>query len=215
MNPPRVYTCSPSWTLLPPCSPYHPSGSSRCTSPEHPVSCIKPGLAIHFTYDIIHVSMPFPQIIPPSPSPSESKRLFYTSVSLLLSLIQGYHNHFSKFHIYALVYCIGVFLSGFLHSVIDDYFLWLSPPSTSRHTGGDRRNIWCDLQLWESNCKNKTDRAWTNSRTVIGIKLHSPEWCKQSQKEGGIGMGPIRWSLLWFPFYRGWKWKTEMLICLP
>ena len=37
----------------------HPSGSSQCTSPEHPVSCIKPGLAIHFTYDNIHASMPF------------------------------------------------------------------------------------------------------------------------------------------------------------
>ena len=29
--------------------------------------------------------MPFSQIIPPSPSPTESKSLFYTSVSLLLS----------------------------------------------------------------------------------------------------------------------------------
>ena len=53
----------------------------------------------------------------PPPSPTESKRLFYTSVSLLLSRIQGYCYHLSKFHIYALVYCIGVFLSGFLHSV--------------------------------------------------------------------------------------------------
>ena len=53
----------------------------------------------------------------PTPSPTESKRLFYTSVSLLLSLIQGCHYHLSKFHIYALVYCIGVFLSGLLHSV--------------------------------------------------------------------------------------------------
>ena len=68
MNLPQVYTCSPSWTLLPPPSPYHPSGSSQCTSPEHPISCIKPGLAIHFLYDIIHVSMTFSQIIPPSPT---------------------------------------------------------------------------------------------------------------------------------------------------
>ena len=117
MNPPWVYTCSPSWNLLPPPSPYHRSGSSQCTSPEHPVSCIEPGLAICFTYDIIHVLMPFSQIIPLSPSPTESKRLFYTSVSLLLSLIQGYYCLLSKFHIYALVYCIGVFLPSLLHSV--------------------------------------------------------------------------------------------------
>ena len=77
MNLQQVYTCSPSWTLLPPPSPYHPSGSSQCTSPKHPVSCIEPGLVTRFIYDIIHVSMPFSQIIPPSPSPTESKRLFY------------------------------------------------------------------------------------------------------------------------------------------
>ena len=50
MNPPRVYRCSPSWTPLPHPSPYHPSGSSQCTSPEHPVSCIEPGLAIRETH---------------------------------------------------------------------------------------------------------------------------------------------------------------------
>ena len=103
--------------LNPPPSPYHPSGSSQCTNPNHPVSCIKPGLAARFIYGIIHVSMPFSQIIQPSPSPIESKRLFYTSVSLLLSRIQGYCYHLSKFHIYALVYSIGVFPSGLLHSV--------------------------------------------------------------------------------------------------
>ena len=101
--------------VTPPPSPYHPSGSSQYTSPKHPVSCIEPGLAIRFLYDIIHVSMPFSQIIPPSSSPTESKRLFYTSVSLLLSRIQGYRYHLSKFHIYALAYCIGVFPSGLLH----------------------------------------------------------------------------------------------------
>ena len=103
MNPPQVYMCSPSWTLPPPPSPIQPSGSSQCTSPKHPISCIEPGLVTHFIYDIIHVSMPFSQIFPPSPSLTESKRLFYTSVSLLLSRIQGYCYHLSKFHIYALV----------------------------------------------------------------------------------------------------------------
>ena len=64
MNTPQVYMCSPFWTLLPPPSPYHPSGLSQCTSPKHPVSCIKPGLATRFIHDILHVSMPFSQIFP-------------------------------------------------------------------------------------------------------------------------------------------------------
>ena len=89
------YTRSPSWSPLLPSSPYHLSGSSQCTSPKHPVSCIEPGLVISFIYDIIHVSVPFSQIIPPSPTPTESKRLFYTSVSLFLSCIQGYPYHYS------------------------------------------------------------------------------------------------------------------------
>ena len=54
----------------------------------------------------------FNSILPnhlPPPSPTESKRLFYTSVSLLLSCIQGCCYHLSKFHIYALVYCLFIF----------------------------------------------------------------------------------------------------------
>ena len=67
LNLPWVYMCSPSWTPLTPPSLW-PSGSSQCTSPKHPVSCIKPGLAIRFTYDILHVSVPFSHIILPLPS---------------------------------------------------------------------------------------------------------------------------------------------------
>ena len=45
------------------------------------VSCIKPGLVICFTLDNIHASMLFSWNVPPSPSPTESKSLFYTCVS--------------------------------------------------------------------------------------------------------------------------------------
>ena len=116
MNPPQVYLCSPFWTLLPPPSPYHPSGLSQWTSPKHPVSCIELGLVTCFIHDIIHVSMPFSQIFPPSPSLTESidcsihQCLFCCLVHRVIVTI--FLNS-----IYALVYCIGVFLSGLLHSV--------------------------------------------------------------------------------------------------
>ena len=66
---------------FPPPSPYHPSGLSQCTSPKHPVSCIKPGLVIRFLYDTIHVSMPFSQIVPASLSHRVQKTVLYIGVS--------------------------------------------------------------------------------------------------------------------------------------
>ena len=86
---------SQTWTPLPPPSPWHLSGSLPCTSPKHAVSCFGHRLAIWFLHDSIHVRMPFSQIIPPSPSPSESKSPLYTSASFLLSCIQGRHCHLS------------------------------------------------------------------------------------------------------------------------
>ena len=69
--------CSPSWTPFPPPTPYHPTGSSQCTSPKLPVSSIQPGLVIRFLYDIIHVLMSFSQIIPHPPSHRVQKTVLY------------------------------------------------------------------------------------------------------------------------------------------
>ena len=117
LNPPPTSLSIPSLWVI----PVH--------QPPASCSCIEPGLVIHFIYDIIHVSMPFSQILPPSCSPTESKTLFYTSVSLLLSRIQGYRYHLSKFHICVsiLYWCFYIWLtslcvigSSFIHLIRTD-----------------------------------------------------------------------------------------------
>ena len=69
------YTCVPILNPLPPPSPSHPSGSSQCTSPERPVSCIEPGplYPTHISYRAI--------IFP--------KQLFHDGASLIKRNRQG------------------------------------------------------------------------------------------------------------------------------
>ena len=74
-----------------------------------------------WTGDSFHIYfICFNAILPYHPALTLSHRVqktvLYICVSLL-SHIQGYHYHLSKFHIYVLVYCIGVFLCGLLYSV--------------------------------------------------------------------------------------------------
>ena len=68
-------------------------------------------LVICFTYGNRHVSVLVSHIVPPVPSPTSSKSLFFKTVSLLLSCIWGRRYRLSKFHICVLIYCIGVSLS--------------------------------------------------------------------------------------------------------
>ena len=89
MNLPQVYTCSPSWTPHPPPSLYHPSGSSQCTSPKHPVSCIKPRLAIRFLYDIIR----FNAILPNHPTLSLSHRVQKTVLHICVFFAVSHTGH--------------------------------------------------------------------------------------------------------------------------
>ena len=58
-----------------PPSPYHPSGSSQCTSPKHPVSCIEPGLVIRFIwyYTCFMFQCHYPKSSHPLPPPQSPK----------------------------------------------------------------------------------------------------------------------------------------------
>ena len=85
MNLPQVYMCSPSWTLLPPPSAYHPSGSSQCTSPSIQYR------ASNWTGDLFHIwyYTYFNAILPNHPTLSLSHRVqktvLYISVSFAVS----------------------------------------------------------------------------------------------------------------------------------
>ena len=111
-------TCVPKHEPLSHLPPHNISlGHPHAPAPSmlHPTSDMDWRFNSYMT--VYMLEFPFSQIIPPSPSPSESKSPLYTSVSFFLSCIQGRRCHLPKFHIYVLVYCIGVFLSGLLHSV--------------------------------------------------------------------------------------------------
>ena len=87
-------------------------------------------LVIYFIHISVYMSTPISQFIPPPPPPCfpplASIGLFSTSVFLLLPCKPVHLYHFSRFHIYALIYNIGFSLSDLLHSV------WQSlGPSTS------------------------------------------------------------------------------------
>ena len=73
-----------SWTLLEPPSPPCPCRLSQSTGLGALLHASNLALVIYFTYGNIHIPVLSSQIIPPSPSPTESKSLFFTSVSLLL-----------------------------------------------------------------------------------------------------------------------------------
>ena len=77
-------------------------------------------LVISFIQVSVYMSISISQFIPPPPHrfpPLVSIRLFSTSVSLFLPCKLVHLYHFSKFHIYALIYDICFSLSDLLHLV--------------------------------------------------------------------------------------------------
>ena len=99
--------------------------------PRAPVpSMLYPASDIDWRFDSYMIVYMFqchsPKSSHPLPLPL-SPKVRYTHLCLfLLSCIQGHHCHLSKFHIYVLVYCIGVFLSGlFSLCIIGSSFIHL------------------------------------------------------------------------------------------
>ena len=82
-------------------------------------------LVIYFIHIGVYMLIPISQFIPPPPPPPPPRhcpplvsiRLFSTSVSLFLPCKPVHLYHFSRFHIYALIYDICFSLSDLLHSV--------------------------------------------------------------------------------------------------
>ena len=109
MNPPWVYMCSPSWTPLP--LPPHTIPLGRPSAPAPSIQYHALNLGWRFiSYMILYMfQCHSPKSSHPHPLP-QSPKDFYTSVSLLLSRIQGYRYHLSKFHIYALVETVSDFI---------------------------------------------------------------------------------------------------------
>ena len=80
-------------------------------------------LVIYFIHIGVYMSIPISKFIPAPPPPFPcflplvSKHLFSTSVSLFLPCKLLHLYHFSRFHIYALIYDICFSLSDLPHSV--------------------------------------------------------------------------------------------------
>ena len=117
MNQPWVYMCPP----CPEPPSHHPPYSIPLGCPSASglsalfhvsnLGCSSVSHMAIYMFQCYSLKLSHPSLLP------ESKSLFFTSVSVLLPCIQGCHYQLSQFHIYALMYCIGVSLSDLLDSV--------------------------------------------------------------------------------------------------
>ena len=113
----RVPHPGPASHLLPHTIPLgHPSAPAP--------SILYPALNLDWWFISYMILYIFQCHSPKSSPPTTESRLFYTSVSFLLSRIQGYRYHLSKFHIYA---CFSFWLtslciigSSFIHFIRTD-----------------------------------------------------------------------------------------------
>ena len=111
MEQPQVYVTS--LMNLPPTShPIPPSKLSQSTRLRF-LCYRKFPFAIYFTYGNVYTSILLSQFIPPSPCPAVSISLFSMSESLFRPCKQVHQYRFPRFHIYALIHDLFLFLTYF------------------------------------------------------------------------------------------------------
>ena len=109
-----IHISPPSWTSLPPHTPPIPPTQVKTEhGAELPALYSRLPLAICFTHGSVYMSIPIPQFIPHHLPHRRSTRPFSTSVSLFLPCKWVHLYHFSRFHIYALIYNICFSLTYF------------------------------------------------------------------------------------------------------
>ena len=114
MNQPQVYIGplpSKRPSLLPPTC--HPSRLSRSTGFGFPASYSKFPRAIYFTYGSVCVSVLFSQLIPPSPSSTASKSLFFMSVFAALH-VESVLSFYTPYICVSIQYLSFLFLTYFI-----------------------------------------------------------------------------------------------------
>ena len=100
MNRPQVCMCP----RIPPRPPRCVPALFQSTGFGRPASCIEVAQVICFTCSNVHVPVLFSQITPPSPSPIESRTLFFASVSPLLPCMWDCWSRLSKFHVHVFIF---------------------------------------------------------------------------------------------------------------
>ena len=142
-----IYMFPPSRNFLPPPSPSHPTRLSQSPGLSS-LSYSKFALAPYFTYGNVsfHVTVSIHPTLSCLPLHHVHKSVLYVCVST-------HQDHFSRFHIYALVYNIFLFLNYFTyHKLLDDrnsrrqYVSFPHPPSQG--PSSHQHLVWSSGQVW-------------------------------------------------------------------
>jgi len=118
MNQPYIFLYIPSsWTSLQPPTPSHPARMSQSTRLSS-LGQVANSHWLSVLHTVVYVSMLLSRFISHSLYPVVSISLFSMSASLLLPYKYVHQYHFSRFHIYALIYDVFLF-STYFTSITD------------------------------------------------------------------------------------------------